>query len=230
MGFEHLGNRCYGWCPEDPQGPEHLALSKVLLEGMGREAGEWWLKEIERLALRRDVLEVGGLGRLVQEICKHDCPELAELLYPRFPELFWRPQKGFSALNLCAAYGSAGTLWTLLELGADPNGLDCPGELCSFIDNRKGRGFRTIHFLATPLDYALQEGWGECALLLELYGGLPSKELLGGSEEEGWPRFFPTPDLGINAVLDDQWYALQEWYDLERWRALMEWYAKLGAA
>ena len=217
MCCRDYGNRRYGWCPEDPKGREHWIMTSFLKETMGSICGAWWLSRIEELIERRDQTE-DGLDRLIWEICQYDGSELAELLYPRFPELFRQTQNGCGTLSLCAFYGSLGTLWTLLELGADPDGLDCLGEHGRFIDNRTDAGFRTIHYFATPLDYAEQEEQEDCRLVLEFYGGRTSRELLGGDPRK-LPRFFPAPDLGEEPILDDVWFQTQK----KRMRARRRW-------
>lgn len=81
-----------------------------------------------------------------------------------------------NALALCALMGRAGCLEALLELGADPNGLDMGEEwnLLAFTDDPLAAPMPV-----TPLDCALAAGEEDCALLLELYGGQTARELCG---------------------------------------------------
>lgn len=189
MNCERIENRRYTWSPQDPKGMEHRTLARWLRRSMGERAGNWWLEEIDRLIKRSEGLGTGGLYRLVQQICRHDCPELAELLYPRFPELFREEadNEGRSALELCVLHNSASTLWALLELGADPNGLDrqrLPGFY--FSDEE---GFSTLFWL-TPLDIALGMEHEDCAMLLRLYGARTGAEL-SHTPPEGLPPGIP---------------------------------------
>ena len=76
-----------------------------------------------------------------------------------------------------AEMGSIRCLEALLELGADPNGLDCTtgGNWLSRVD---GIGM----FPVTPLDCAQVAEQEECCLLLELYGGVTVQRLCGRKE------------------------------------------------
>lgn len=196
MSCEQTENRRYTWSPQDPKGMEHRTLARWLRHNMGEQAGNWWLNEIDRLINRSDILSVNSLHRLVQQICKNDCPELVELLCPRSPELFREAvdKDGRSALELCVIHNSVSTLWTLLELGVDPNGLDrerIPGH--EFVDQD---GLSTCFWL-TPLDIALGLEHEDCAMLLRLYGGGTGAELSRTQPEDmppGIPYLLPLLD------------------------------------
>lgn len=182
MSFERTENRRYTWSPEDPRGKEHRTLARWLRRTMGEGAGNWWLSEIDRLSDRTEILGTGGLRRLVQQICRYDCPELAELLYPRWPELFLEgADDKKSALELCVESDACATLWTLLDLGMGPNGLDRKrfhSFTCMNADHRP------TFFWLTPLDCALALEREECALLLQIYGGQTGAELARTPPEE----------------------------------------------
>lgn len=211
------------WCPQDPKGVDHFALCQYFYETMGVEWGAWWLRELDRLAGRTQVLDVDSRNRLVQQICKYDAPELVELLYPICPELFLTPinhpfQAGeLNALARCAQMGSVACLETLLELGADPNGLDnvtgrnqlslraratlleSDASLATLQWQRLEnfpKGLNPLSGLCcggaipvTPLDCARLEGQEDCCLLLEQYGGVTVRELCGLSWEEMPPEY-----------------------------------------
>lgn len=168
----------YTWCPQDPEGVDHYQIGLYLKAKMGQEWGEWWLKELDRLAGSTRQFNESSINRLVQQICKHDSAEMVELLYPMEPEIFLAPRvcvdhEGvLNALARCAQMGSIACLSALLELGADPDGLDCPtGRNTMLVDS-------DVPSLVTPLDAALLAGQEDCALLLEMYGGRRVLELL----------------------------------------------------
>lgn len=177
----------FSWCPQDPKGVDHLAVAQELRRRMGREPGDWWLEQIDKLAERNS-----GISELVRKICWYDAPEMVELLYPVMPEIFrasiglYDQMGSAGALVQCALRGSAACLETLLELGADPNGLDC-GDWNTVKLHQDP--FAAL-FPVTPLDCARAEGHEDCCLLLELYGGVTMGELCGIPEEE-MPVEFP---------------------------------------
>ena len=75
-------------------------------------------------------------------------------------------------------------LEALLELGADPNGLDCTtGE--NWLSRLDGIGM----FPVAPLDCAQVAEQEECCFLLELYGGVTVQRLCGLIESE-MPRSY----------------------------------------
>ena len=134
-------------------------------------------------------------GELLSEISSVHASPMVELLYPRSPSLFLNSQlysltptliKGFvqppftqevlqectyskdarlSAACLFALTGSLTCLEALLDLGADPNGLDTP-ESWSYINLPNG------HILpVAPLDCALLTDDENCLLTLSMFGG-----------------------------------------------------------
>ena len=168
----------YTWCPQDPEGVDHYQIGLYLKAKMGQEWGEWWLKELDRLAGSTRQFNESSIKQLVLQVCKYDAAEMVELLYPMEPEMFLTPRtypdrKGeLNALARCAQMGSTACLSTLLELGADPNGLDCSTGMNTLqVDSDEAP-------IVTPLDVALLSGQEECALLLEIYGGQPVWELM----------------------------------------------------
>lgn len=196
MSFEQIENRRYTWSPQDPKGMEHRTLARWLRHNLGNEAGNWWLNEIDRLINRDEFLGTSSRHRLVHQICRLDCPELVELLYPRCPELFREVvnEYGGSALELCVVHNSVSTLLTLLELGVDPNGLDREKPLSfKFVDQD---GLSTLFWL-TPLDIALGLEHEDCVMLLQAWGGETGAEL-----SHTPPESMPSENLYVLSALD----------------------------
>ena len=81
-----------------------------------------------------------------------------------------------NATALSALCGATCCLEALLELGADPNGMDCPASW-----NTLNLTFTHNCQPVTPLDCAILAGRENCRLLLEMYGGQTSAEILGDS-------------------------------------------------
>ena len=181
----------YSWCPQDPEGVDHYQLGLYLKETMGQEWGERWLCMLDSMASHATALGVDSASWLVEQICQYDAAELVKLLYPVMPELFLTPRKypgrdeypvrkgRLNALAWRAEMGSIRCLEALLELGADPNGLDCTtgGNWQSRVD---GIGM----FPVAPLDCAQVAEQEECCLLLELYGGVTVQRLCGRKESK----------------------------------------------
>ena len=141
-------------------------------------------------------------GELLSEISSVHASPMVELLYPRSPSLFLNSQpysltptliKGFvqppftqdvlqectysqdarlSAACLFALTGSPTCLEALLDLGADPNGLDTP-ESWSYIKLLNGKILPV-----SPMDCALLSGQEDCQLVLEMFGGVSLHENL----------------------------------------------------
>ena len=141
-------------------------------------------------------------GELLSEISSVHASPMVELLDPRSPSLFLNSQlysltptlfKGFvqppftqevlqectyskdarlSAACLFALTGSLTCLEALLDLGADPNGLDTP-ESWSYIKLLNGKILPV-----SPMDCALLSGQEDCQQALELFGGVSLHENL----------------------------------------------------
>lgn len=200
----------YTWSPYDQKGVDHYTLRRYLCEKMGEEWGAWWMGEMDRVSqeaekyrgsVRRDCID-----RFIWNICKYDAAEMVELLYPIAPELFLNPRSmdgGWGDLNAvarCAQLGSLACLETLLELGADPDGLDCPTGW-NTMPVLGGGCYHIRSSYVTPLDCAMAEEQEECALMLRMHGGQTIRELLGmGTIEQlycqlGWQEIPCSPEL-----------------------------------
>lgn len=185
----------YGWHPQDRQGPGHRALDLWLRDLLPPETASWWLWKLERLIRNaRESVKKPQLSELARTLCAWNTqfPELIQALFPFQPGLFLsRPllEDRWTALDLCACHGAAASLETLLELGADPNGLDRPNAP-PFVLERPGQPPLLFHI--TPLDLARDAEQEDCALLLSLYGGLSGQELLDIPDQD-WPSLLPRP-------------------------------------
>lgn len=182
--------RRYTWCPGDPKGREHLILSQWLEEVMEpyHRQWRWWLKWLDVREISRPLTA----REFLVHLCELDAPELITLLYPRCPRYFLAPSAfdRFNAVDMCAFLGSSAALEALLELGADPNGLDRLMEARSSLHwDLEGRAFL---YQPTPLDLARAEGEEDCCLLLSLYGGVTAEELFS-IPQKTLPVLLPTP-------------------------------------
>ena len=222
MTYNWIGCRRYSWCPEDQKGRDHLLLSQWLQENLGPIAGGQWLRwldhRMEALPKRSASLGPAFSSELLLRICRQDIPELVALLFPLCPQLFLQPLSHlshwgcsyprFHSVDLCAYYGSPAALESLLELGADPNGLDrLEAARCASHVDLEGRIF---FFQPTPLDLARvpvpdpgqRARMEDCRLLLALYGGVSTEELFSIPPGTLPPRL-PTPDWTPDTAYQD---------------------------
>jgi len=183
----------YGWYPNGEAG-EHQAqreqrvTQEWLHQNLPENAQSLWQNALCRQ-------QTGTVTETMNRICKFDSAELVELLYPRFPQLFrharkytlssdlfagcWQPPYSEELLVQCchartayldaaclfALTGAVSCLETLLEYGADPDGLETP-DSWSYIQ------LPNCNILpVTPMDCALLSDNEDCQMVLELYGG-----------------------------------------------------------
>lgn len=78
-----------------------------------------------------------------------------------------------------ALTGAADSLETLLELGADPNGLESP-ESWSYLTPSWTPSDQGIIIPVSPMDCALLAGQEDCQQVLEAFCGAPLRELIQG--------------------------------------------------
>lgn len=134
-------------------------------------------------------------SRLLSHLCSRNSAPMVHLLYPRSPNLFLNSymytlspmlfsdfcQPPFTqkvlqdclcartahlnAACLCALSGAVSCLEALLDLGADPDGMDGP-ESWSYIELLNDQILPV-----SPMDCALLSGEEDCQQVLELFGG-----------------------------------------------------------
>ncbi|MEH2939105.1 hypothetical protein [Lawsonibacter sp. JLR.KK007] len=138
------------------------------------EAPEGGLSGLAMAVLRAWFICLHARGDLESQ-CRQmlESPKAAAILAAEDPKMVQ------AYLKWRAEMGSIRCLEALLELGADPNGLDCTtgGNWLSRVD---GIGM----FPVAPLDCAHVAEQEECCLLLELYGGVTVQRLCGRKESK----------------------------------------------
>ena len=190
----------YGWYPthggETQHRREHRITIDWLREHLPTSCRAGWISLMNTAWTKQTPKDV------LQRISKHDTSELVELLYPRKPEMFHTARKYtlsyelfandydgpfpqdllqqcvqaregcLSATCLFALTGAVGCLGTMLDYGADPNGLESP-DSWSYI---KLPNYRILP--VTPMDCALLSDNEDCQMVLEMFGGRMLQEQL----------------------------------------------------
>lgn len=184
------------WYPNGERGESQQERDKRVtrqwwMENVGEEMWEDYESLLNDFALP-------SRGEFLGKLCGWDAAPLVELLYPRDEGLFLKGQPytidrtwfqerlekwfGLSGDNimhwrlnaacLFAFSGASSCLETLLEQGADPNGLDCPEGLSGLV-------LWTGQLVpVTPLDCAMLARREDCQMVLELFGGESCSDLL----------------------------------------------------
>jgi len=155
--------------PLAPAALDDLAAVIKLIGTVIGEAPEGGLSGLAVAVLRAWFICLHVRGDLESQ-CRQmlESPKAAAILAAEDPKMVQ------AYLKWRAEMGSIRCLEALLELGADPNGLDCTtGE--NWLSRLDGIGM----FPVAPLDCAQVAEQEECCLLLELYGGVTVQRLCG---------------------------------------------------
>ena len=175
-----------GW--ETQKDLEARLIKQWLNENLSSQEYSAWRREL----LNNESIKP---EQLLNAISSHHTPELVELLFPRKPQLFLTARQftlshllladachptfspeilqqclyshtaHLSATCLFALTGAMACLESMLEQGADPDGLDSPASW-SYFELGNDRILPV-----TPMDCALLADQEDCQLVLEMFGG-----------------------------------------------------------
>lgn len=183
----------YGWYPTG-QGGETVQDREL------RIAGDWFCKNLPASdwPMWKRFQQGLPIGRAeaLSGICQYDCPQLVELLYPRFPDLFCSARRYTLTPELISRFWEEGPYSeeVLMQccraraahldatcLCALTGAVDCLEMLLQYgadPDGLENSGSWSYIELpgdrilpVTPMDCALLTGNEDCRLVLEMYGG-----------------------------------------------------------